>query len=359
MKRLILIAVVAVGLFILAACNTQTERSEDNLQNTKVESNKLDINKLGVAKIEEIYLAGGCFWGVEGYFRQLDGILDTEVGYANGKTEDTTYQDLKSTEHAETLYIKYDGNKISLTEIMDHFFRIIDPTILNRQGNDIGRQYRTGVYSKSPEVLAEVSAIIDTKRELYDKPIVVEVEELNNYVTAEEYHQDYLVKNPGGYCHIDLSLAEEPLYKEFSKASDEQLKSELTDIQYEVTQNSATERAFTSEYDKFDEEGVYVDITTGEPLFSSRDKYDAGYGWPSFTRPITSYVIEYVGDDSHGMNRVETRSKGGDSHLGHVFEDGPKDEGGLRYCINGAALKFIPYDEMDAEGLSDYKKYVK
>ena len=359
MKRLILIAVVAVGLFILAACNTQTERSEDNLQNTKVESNKLDINKLGVAKIEEIYLAGGCFWGVEGYFRQLDGILDTEVGYANGKTEDTTYQDLKSTEHAETLYIKYDGNKISLTEIMDHFFRIIDPTILNRQGNDIGRQYRTGVYSKSPEVLAEVSAIIDTKRELYDKPIVVEVEELNNYVTAEEYHQDYLVKNPGGYCHIDLSLAEEPLYKEFSKASDEQLKSELTDIQYEVTQNSATERAFTSEYDKLDEEGVYVDITTGEPLFSSRDKYDAGCGWPSFTRPITSYVIEYVGDDSHGMNRVETRSKGGDSHLGHVFEDGPKDEGGLRYCINGAALKFIPYDEMDAEGLSDYKKYVK
>lgn len=362
MRRIIL-AIAAVGIFILlTACNNTVE-GDENLQKkvdtTNVNSSNSIINNLGTANTEEIYLAGGCFWGVEGYFRQLDGILDTEVGYANGKTEDTTYQDLKETEHAETLYIKYDSHKISLQEIMDHYFRIIDPTIMDRQGNDIGRQYRTGVYSESDEVLGTVRDIIDSKRSLYDKPIVVEVEKLNNYVTAEEYHQDYLVKNPAGYCHIDLSLAEEPLYKEFTKPSDEELKSSLTDIQYDVTQNSATEMAFTSEYDKFFEEGVYVDIVTGEPLFSSRDKYDAGCGWPSFTRPITSYVIEYEQDDSHGMSRVETRSKGGDSHLGHVFEDGPRDEGGLRYCINGAALRFVPYDEMDSEGLSDYKKYVK
>lgn len=356
--RRIIMAIVAVGILTLTACNTG--KVDDKLTtDTNVKSSGVDINALGNARTEEIYLAGGCFWGVEGYFRQLDGILDTEVGYANGKTEDTTYQDLKNTEHAETLYVKYDANKIALQEIMDHFFRIIDPTILDRQGNDIGRQYRTGVYSNSDEVLEEVKNIVESKRPLYDKPIVVEVEKLNNYVTAEEYHQDYLVKNPGGYCHIDLSLAEEPLYKEFTKLSDEELKATLTELQYEVTQNSATERAFTSEYDNFDEDGVYVDITTGEPLFSSRDKYDAGCGWPSFTRPITSYVIEYEKDDTHGMSRVETRSKGGDAHLGHVFEDGPKDEGGLRYCINGAALKFVPYDEMDAAGLSDYKKYVK
>lgn len=358
MKKIILFVLILIVAVVVTACfnksNENTSNKEEDLMITKV-----NINDLGRVSEKEIYLAGGCFWGVEGYFQKLGGIIDTEVGYANGKTEDTTYQDLKKTDHVEALKIKYDENKISLEEIIDHFFRIIDPTSLNKQGNDIGRQYRTGVYSTDEEVLEKVRQLIDSKRQNYNKEIVVEVETLNNYVTGEEYHQDYLIKNPLGYCHIDLSLADEPLYGSYKKTADSVLKDTLTDIQYEVTQNSATERPYTSEYDKFEEKGIYVDITTGEPLFSSSDKYDAGCGWPSFTRPITSYGIDYEEDKSHGMKRVEVKSKTGDSHLGHVFEDGPQNEGGLRYCINGASLKFVPYDEMDENGYSEYKKFVK
>lgn len=352
MKKIFIGGLILAFLF-LAGCNQSVTKEEEQVIKS------IDINELGKKNLKEIYLAGGCFWGVEGYFQRLGGIVETEVGYANGKTEDTTYQDLKETDHVEALRLIYDENKISLIEIIDHLFRIIDPTSVNKQGNDIGRQYRTGVYSEDEEVLEEVRSLIDSKRDQYDKEIAVEVEKLNNYVTGEDYHQDYLVKNPTGYCHVDLSLAEEPLYKTYVKKADSVLKDELSEIQYEVTQNSGTERPFTSEYDNFEGRGIYVDITSGEPLFSSSDKYDAGCGWPSFTRPITSYTLDYQEDGSHGMNRVEVRSKAGDAHLGHVFEDGPSDEGGLRYCINGASLKFIPYEEMEESGYGQYMKYVK
>lgn len=356
MKAIFLGVVVVAVVVLLVSCNNTAPITGEE---TNSMINRVNINDLGRPSEKEIYLAGGCFWGVEGYFDRLGGILETEVGYANGKTENTTYQDLKETDHVEALYIKYDENKISLTEIIDHLFRIIDPTSVNKQGNDIGRQYRTGVYSEDEEVLEEVRKMIDSKRENYQKDIVVEVEKLNNYVVGEDYHQDYLEKNPTGYCHVDLSLADVPLYGTYEKYDDKVLESTLSQIQYDVTQNAATERPFTSEYDKFEEDGIYVDITTGEPLFSSSDKYDAGCGWPSFTRPITSYSMDYEKDNSLGMSRVEVKSKTGDSHLGHVFEDGPSDEGGLRYCINGAALKFIPYEEMDEQGYGEYKKYVK
>lgn len=353
MKKIILLLVLGLAILTLVSCNNNGKEIEDSMERTY----SVDINKLGNSSLKDIYLAGGCFWGVEGYFQRLDGILETEVGYANGKTEETTYEDLKETDHVETLHLKYDENKISLTEIVDHLFRIIDPTSLNKQGGDIGRQYRTGIYSDDEEVLEKVKSLVDLKRKDYDKEVVVEIEELRNYVTAEDYHQDYLIKNPMGYCHVDLTLADEPLYGKYEKPSDEELKETLTEEQYYVTQNAGTERAFTSEYDDFYEKGIYVDITTGEPLFSSEDKYDGGCGWPSFTKPLTSYVIDYKEDSSHGMNRVEVKSKSGDSHLGHVFEDGPKDEGGLRYCINGASLKFIPYDKMESEGYGEYLKY--
>ncbi len=320
-------------------------------------SKSIAINKLGTQSIRDIYLAGGCFWGVEGYFQRLAGILETEVGYANGKTAETRYQDLKATDHAEVLYLKYDENKISLTEIIDHLFRIIDPTSLNRQGADIGRQYRTGIYSTDAEVLKRVEELINLKRVLYDKEIVVEVERLNNYIAAEDYHQDYLLKNPTGYCHVDLSLAFKPLYEKYKKPKDTDLKATLSAEQYHVTQEAGTERPFSSEYDNFYEKGIYVDITTGEPLFSSEDKYDAGCGWPSFTRPLTSYVIDYKEDHSRGRWRIEVKSKAGEAHLGHVFEDGPPEDGGLRYCINGAALRFVPYEEMEAKGYGEYLKY--
>ncbi|MDO4814341.1 MAG: peptide-methionine (S)-S-oxide reductase MsrA [Gemella sp.] len=160
---------------------------------------------------KEIYLAGGCFWGVEGYFQQLAGVEETKVGYSNGQTEDTTYQDIKVTDHAEVIYLKYDETLISLDEIFAHYFRIIDPTSLNKQGEDRGRQYRTGIYYVDETTKEKALEYIKKEQEKYDEKIVVEVEKVNNYVDAEEYHQKYLDKNPTGYCHVDLSLAKKPL----------------------------------------------------------------------------------------------------------------------------------------------------
>lgn len=309
---------------------------------------------------ETIYLAGGCFWGVEGYFEQLQGVLGTEVGYANGKTNETSYEALKETDHAETLMVTYDRNTISLEELLQHYFRIINPTSVNQQGEDVGRQYRTGIYSTNPETVQRLQLSLDTLQKAYDVPIVVENELLENYIRAEEYHQDYLVKNPEGYCHVDLSLARKPLSKKerYQKPTESELRERLTPQEYHVTQESGTERAFSHAYDRLDDPGIFVDKVTGEPLFSSRDKYDAGCGWPSFTKPIVSDATTYEEDNSFGMRRVEVRSDTGDSHLGHVFPDGPQSLGGLRYCINGAALKFIPQAEMEVQGYGEYLPYV-
>ncbi len=195
----------------------------------------------------------------------------------------------------------------------------------------------------------------------YSKPIVIEVGALQNFILAEDYHQDYLDKNPGGYCHIDLNLARKPLYDEsrFKTPSKAELKKKLTDEQYLVTQEKATERPFTSKYDQFEGKGIYVDIVTGKPLFSSTDKYDAGCGWPSFTKPITTQALQYLDDRSHGMQRIEVVSLTGGAHLGHVFDDGPQAKGGKRYCINGASLRFVALENMETEGYGDYIPYVR
>lgn len=316
------------------------------------------INLVGSDKMREIYLAGGCFWGVEGYFKQISGVVKTDVGYANGLSDKTSYYELKNTKHTETLHLVFDESKISLSEILEHFFRIIDPTSINKQGNDVGTQYRSGIYSADDEILARSMEFIKNKQKFYDKKIVVEVEKLRNYVLAEEFHQNYLDKNPGGYCHVDLDLAKTPLelYKAPNKAF---LKQNLSEISYKVTQENATEKPFSSPYDDFYQKGIYVDIVSGEPLFSSSDKFDAGCGWPSFSKPIGENSVKTQNDSSHFMTRIEVRSSGANSHLGHVFDDGPKDKGGLRYCINGAALKFVPFDEMEAKGYGKYKKFVK
>ena len=335
------------------------------INNSHINSNKgnmegTDKDMSNVKNRNEIYLAGGCFWGVEGYFKKIPGILDTSVGYANGKTKDTTYRKVKETEHSETVKVIYDEDRVSLQELLEHYFRIIDPTSVNKQGNDRGRQYRTGIYYTNRNDKLIIDEIIRQKQEEYSEEIAVEVEPLNNFVLGEDYHQDYLDKNPGGYCHINLALADEPLDTKGKVIEKDQkeLKENLTEEQYKVTQEDKTERAFTSEFDDFYEEGIYVDVVSGEPLFSSRDKYDAGCGWPSFTKPIDSN-INYKSDNSYNMSRVEVRSKSGDSHLGHVFNDGPKNKGGARYCINGASLRFIPLSKMEEEGYGDYIDKVK
>lgn len=312
--------------------------------------------------IKEIYLAGGCFWGVEEYFARIDGVIDSVSGYANGSFDNPSYENVcNNSGHAETVHITYDSTKVSLDTLLKYYFRIIDPTSVNKQGNDKGVQYRTGIYYQNEEDKQIALNAIKKKKKKYSKPIVVEIEKLKRFDKAEEYHQDYLKKNPNGYCHINLNKASEAIIdeKKYQKPSDEVLKEKLSTLEYQITQEAATERAFTHEYYKNQEDGIYVDITTGEPLFSSKDKYDAGCGWPSFTKPIATEVVNYKKDSSHGMNRVEVRSRAGEAHLGHVFEDGPRDRGGLRYCINGASLRFIPYDKMDEEGYGEFKKYVK
>ena len=326
--------------------NTVRKRKPENKteKETKIQS--------GIKEnIKEIYLAGGCFWGIEAYMERISGVKDATVGYANGKTDKTNYNIIASTDHAETVHVKYDSNKISLSRLLKYYFQVVDPTSVNQQGNDRGRQYRTGIYYTNPKDREIILQEISEQQKKYTDKIQVEVEPLKNYILAEEYHQDYLKKNPNGYCHINLDKADEIIIdpKDYPKPSDEELKKRLTPLQYSVTQKKDTEHSFTNEYWDNHEPGIYVDITTGEPLFSSKDKYDSGCGWPSFTKPIAKDVVTYENDTSFNMIRTEVLSRSGKAHLGHVFDDGPKDRGGLRYCINSASIKFIPLRDMEKE----------
>lgn len=309
-------------------------------------------------KLEGIWLAGGCFWGVEAYMDRVYGVADVTSGYANGNTENPTYEKVikGDTGFAETIHVLYDPERVDLEKLLTYYFTIIDPTILNRQGNDRGEQYRTGIYYKNPAEKDIIDKVVAQEQKKYDDIIVTEVELLTSYTLAEEYHQDYLEKNPNGYCHVEFdSLEDQEIPKLidpalYPKPSDQELKEKLTDIQYKVTQGNGTEPAFSNEYWDSYEPGIYVDIVTGEPVFSSADKYDSGCGWPSFTKPIEPDVVVELEDSSFNMIRTEVRSRSGNSHLGHVFDDGPKDKGGLRYCINSAAIRFIPQAEMEATG---------
>ena len=308
----------------------------------------------------EIYLAGGCFWGLEEYFSRISGVLQTSVGYANGQVEITNYQLIKETDHAETVQVIYDEKVVSLREILLYYFRVIDPLSVNQQGNDRGRQYRTGIYYLEEADLPTINTVVREQELLIGRKIAVEVEKLRHYILAEDYHQDYLKKNPGGYCHIDVRDAEKPLIDaaNYEKPSQAVLRESLSEESYRVTQEAATEAPFSNAYDQTFEEGIYVDITTGEPLFFAKDKFASGCGWPSFSRPISKELIHYYQDLSHGMERIEVRSRSGNAHLGHVFTDGPRELGGLRYCINSASLRFIAKDEMEEAGYSYLLPYL-
>jgi len=283
---------------------------------------------------------------------RIYGVVDVTSGYANGKTKNPKYQDLHSSGHAETVHVKYDINKVNLSTLLKYYFKIIDPTSVNKQGNDRGSQYRTGIYYVNQNDKSVIQNEIKEQQKKYSQKIVVEVLPLKEYYLAEEYHQDYLKKNPNGYCHIDLSKADDIIVDErkYPKLSEKELRMKLNSKQYEVTQNGDTERAFQNDYWDFFDKGIYVDITTGEPLFSSTDKYASQCGWPSFVKPIVPEVVTYHNDTSFNMIRTEVRSRSGKAHLGHVFDDGPRDRGGKRYCINSAAIQFIPYAEMEAKG---------
>ena len=304
-----------------------------------------------------IYLAGGCFWGMEQLMQSIPGVIDAESGYANGTCEaDADYKTVckGETGFRETVRVEYDPEQVSLDALLLAYFYVIDPTVQNRQGNDRGSQYQTGVYYTNESARETVKRIAEIERGRSEK-FFVEIGPLKNYYPAEEYHQNYLEKNPNGYCHIPR--AEMELFSrlridpgDYQKPAAESIRDKLTAEQYRVTQGSGTERAFTGEFwDRF-EKGIYVDVVTGEPLFSSADKYESSCGWPAFTRPIEEPAVVEREDLSYGMRRTEVRSRAGDSHLGHVFTGDPESPNGVRYCINSASLRFVPYAKMEAEG---------
>lgn len=351
------------------------DNPDHEIVTTKSEFYKPSGKDAKPVQTKDIYLAGGCFWGVEAYFQRIPGVVDVISGYANGNTRNPSYRDViyKNTGHAETIKLSYDPERISLDQVLEHYLRIIDPTSLNKQGNDIGTQYRTGIYYTDSADKPVIAAALKAEQSKYSKPIVVENLPLQAFDDAEEYHQDYLVKNPNGYCHIDLSLADKPLASEtktdvakekhkpvsWSVPDAKTLKQKLSKLSYKVTQESGTEMPHSHAYENLFDPGIYVDIVSGEPLFSSTDKYESNCGWPSFVQPISDDVVTEHKDTSFNMVRTEVRSKYADSHLGHVFNDGPKDRGGLRYCINGAALKFIPVNQMKQAGYEDWLNVVQ
>lgn len=355
---LLLLLMLVVGWSFWLKGTSSSETVEVPLPPQQSTTQTATHQMLGEKK--EIYLAGGCFWGVEEYFSRVDGVLDAESGYANGKSETTQYELIGQTDHAETVRVTYDAGKVSLKDLLLHYFRVIDPTSVNQQGNDRGRQYRTGIYTVDTVDDAIVKEALEQLATKYEKPIQVEHSSLAHFIKAEEYHQDYLKKHPNGYCHINVNQAAYPVIDEslYPKPSDAEIKKKLSKEAYAVTQKNDTERAFSNEYwDQF-EDGIYVDIVTGEPLFSSKDKFESGCGWPSFAKPISPDVATYHEDRSFNMTRTEVRSRSGDSHLGHVFTDGPKELGGLRYCINSLSIQFIPKGEMEAKGYGYLLPYV-
>lgn len=284
-------------------------------------------------KLQVIYLAGGCFWGVEAFISRLKGVNQTEVGYANGMDLAPTYEKVCTgkTGHAETVKVTYNPKIISLNEILERYFSIVDPYSKNRQGPDVGTQYRTGIYWQEECQRDIVLKFLKEKQSKSSKRIAIEARAISSFYPAEAYHQKYLERNPQGYCHVDLNSLND---EEFNH---------LTKEEYEITQLAMTEPPYSGKYYDFFEDGVYVDVVDGEVLFSSEDKFDSGCGWPAFSKAINEDAITKNRNFSYGTTRIEVRSAKSNSHLGHLFHDGPG--GSPRYCINSAALRFIPKEE--------------
>lgn len=312
--------------------------------------------------------AGGCFWCMEPPFEKLQGVINVTSGYAGGAEKNPTYEEVssKKTGHVESIQIEYDPKKVSYETLLDVYWRQVDPTDDHGQFVDRGNPYKPKIFyhTAAQKKAAEASLKELNESGQFDKPIVVHIEKFTTFYAAEEYHQDYYKKNPIRYkfyrslsgrdAYLDKAWGEDREVHQFEKPSDEELRKMLTPIQYRVTQENGTEQAFQNEYHDNKGEGIYVDIVSGEPLFSSLDKYDSGTGWPSFTRPIEEKAVTLHKDFKLILPRTEVRSTLADSHLGHVFNDGPEEFGGQRYCMNSAALRFIPKEDLKKEGYEEF-----
>lgn len=346
-----------------------------------------------LASYKKAYFAGGCFWCTESDLEKALGVVEVVSGYAGGEMPNPTYRDVTSEKsgHRETGEVYYDGEKTNYENLVHYYLLHIDPTDADGQFYDRGESYQAVIFYQSEEerLTAERALRELDEAKIFDRPVAVRVLPYKNFYTAEDFHQNYAAENTLHYCAYRESsgrdaflkkyfgdqsweervkktpvsrVSSTPLAEEagraaghfdfsgYAKPSGEELKAKLEALAYEVTQEEGTEKPFENAYHDYHAPGIYVDILSGEPLFSSVDKYDSGTGWPSFVKPIDNQYIVEKADWGLFGKRTEIRSRYGDNHLGHVFSDGPKERGGLRYCMNSAALRFIPEDSLEKEG---------
>jgi len=376
---LALIVIVVAGIFLYVKKDATKEISTDIL--------------IPDGEVETALFANGCFWCVEADLQKVKGVYSVESGYANGITANPTYDDYAQNGHREVVEVRYNPDIVSYANLVEHILKHGDPTDSGGSFGDRGPGYAPAIYYASVEQKGIIEKVIARVNSLGVFPQIIDIDILasTTFWIAEEYHQDYAQKKPLRYLYYrngsgrddfikkywgdtagDFTVTEKPasktkptqpvdaaFWESYIKPSDDIIRNQLTTIQFEVTQKDGTEAPFKNEYDANKEAGIYVDILSGEPMFSSKDKFDSETGWPSFVKPISPTVIITKEDRSLFLGtRIEVRSVYADNHIGHVFEDGPVDRGGFRWCMNSAAMKFIPESQMEASGYADFLQYV-